>query len=96
MESALLQGVSTELSYRFALYGALFLKDERDPHDTFDQLKNIYDVRSGLVHGSRVDARKRERATKEASAIVKAVVRKAVEDGWPDHKKLNRSALNEG
>lgn len=94
LEAALLPGVSTELSYRFALYGALFLKDERNPVVTFDQLKNIYDVRSGLVHGSKVDFKKRERATMDVPDIVKAVIYKAVAQGWPDRQQLNRSALD--
>ena len=72
----------------------VFLRDERDPVVTFDQLKNIYDVRSGLVHGSKVDVKKRERATTDVLDIVKAVIYKAVERGWPDHKRLNQSALD--
>jgi hypothetical protein len=93
LEAALLQGVETELSYRFALYGALFLQDERSPEETFTQLRDVYTIRSKLVHGSKVDATKREQAIKDARDIVKAIILKAIENGWPDPRQLNRRAL---
>jgi len=97
LEAALLQDFEQELSYRFALYGALFLQEERNPTETFNQLKNIYLIRSRLVHGGKIDAKKdakkREQAIQDAPEIVKAVVLKAIEHGWPDHKQLDQTAL---
>lgn len=93
LEAALLQGVETELSYRLALYGALFLQDERDPEETFKQLRDVYTTRSKLVHGSKVDAAKREQAIIDARDIIKAIMLKAIENGWPNKGQLDRRAL---
>ena len=93
LEAALLQGVETELSYRFALYGALFLQDERVPEETFKQLRDVYTTRSKLVHGSKVDAAKREQAIIDARDITKAIMLKAIENGWPNKGQLDRRAL---
>jgi hypothetical protein len=91
LEAALLSGVPTELSYRFCLYGSLFLRDERDPTSTFDQLKQIYNVRSKLVHGSRIKPAERHAAEKTAEDLAKAVSarqsdtagpRRACSTGW--------------
>lgn len=93
LEAALLSGITSELSYRFSLYGALFLRDSRDPRRTFDQLHNIYSVRSKLVHGSRVNATHRQAAEADAAELALAVVRKSVESGWPDAEVLNHLAF---
>lgn len=93
LEAALLKGAQTELSYRFALYGALFLRDERRSKETFDQLRKVYAVRSNLVHGSATKAGEREEALKLASDIGRAVTLRAIEHGWPDPEDLDRQAL---
>jgi len=93
LEAALLKGVEIELSYRFALYGSLFLRNERNPEETFKKLRNIYSVRSKLVHGSTIEARKREQAIKDAPDIAKAVILRAVEHGWPNPQHLDQDAL---
>jgi hypothetical protein len=92
LEAALLGGVDSELSYRFSLYGALFLAETRDVDDTFVRLRNVYDVRSRLVHGSPVNPAKREAATNDAQEFARAVVLKSVESGWPDTKDLDAQA----
>lgn len=93
LEGALLKGIKNELSYRFSLYGALFLRDEIDPRETFRRLKNIYDVRSSLVHGSRVRESDREQAELDAADLTKQILLKAIETGWPDERELNKAAL---
>ncbi len=93
LEAALLNNSTTELSYRFSLYGALFLRDSRDPKQTYDQLKNIYSVRSRLVHGSRVNQVHHQAAEKDARELALAVVRKSVDFGWPDKETLDRVAI---
>jgi hypothetical protein len=95
LEAALLQGIKDELRYRFALYGALFLRAERDPLGTMEDLKKVYDVRSSLVHGSRVNATERNEAEGLARELAKRVLKRAVDHGWPDHSELNRVALTE-
>jgi hypothetical protein len=96
LEAALLSGMEDELSYRFRLYGALFLRDELSPTETFDRLKNMYRFRSSLVHGNKSKKMKAEdvaRATTDAPILAKAVIRKAIEVGWPDQKVLDGIAL---
>ena len=93
LEAALLSGTTTELSFRFALYGALFLRDQYDARQTFDRLTNVYRVRSQLVHGSRVNAAHRASADKDAADLAKAVVLKSVEMGWPDKEILDQAAI---
>ena len=65
LQAALLTGPPIELSYEVALYAALLLHDERDPRETFDKLANVYDVRSKLVHRSRIAPGKRERTVND-------------------------------
>jgi hypothetical protein len=96
LEAALLQGVETELAYRFSLYGALFLSDRRDAQATFQQLRRIYKVRSKLVHGAPVSAVVRHGAEAEASDLATTVAKKAIEEAWPNTKSLDELALKTG
>lgn len=96
LEAALLQGFNDELKYRFALYGSLFLADSTDPQKTFAKLKNMYDVRSKLVHGSSVPPTKRQQALEDAPELAKAIILKAIEHGWPEQKALDALALTRG
>jgi hypothetical protein len=59
----------------------------------FDQLRNIYDVRSKLVHGSPIKAEKRAQAINDIPGIAKAVILRAIETDWPNPKRLDRDAL---
>jgi hypothetical protein len=94
LEAAMLAGTKTELSYRFSLYGALFLRDELEPLETFRRLKNIYDVRSNLVHGGRTKSDANISANRDAPELSRAVTRKAIESGWPEPKLLDSLALS--
>jgi hypothetical protein len=94
LEAALLKGSKTELSYRFALYDALFLREELDPIKTFGRLRKIYDNRSKLVHGGKLSASDLHATAHEAAELAKAVTRKAIESGWPDAEKLTAQALD--
>lgn len=93
LEAALLKNTTSEVAYRFSLYGAVFLRDRRDPRDTFDRLRNIYDLRSRLVHGSRMNTAHRKTAESDARELLRAVVLKAVETGWPEAEALDAEAL---
>ena len=77
----------------FALYGALFLREDRPPAKTFEALKRIYRVRSDMVHGTPPKPEDRHQAAKDAADIARAVIRRSLESGWPDTKKLDRMAL---
>ena len=54
LERLLLSGVEGELSYRFALRGATVLSCKKGGAQSFhDNLKEFYNLRSSIVHGSR-------------------------------------------
>jgi hypothetical protein len=93
LEAALLGVSKDELSYRFKLYGSLFLRDVRDPQTTFAKLGKIYDVRSKLVHGTPISPDAYRKAADDARDLALAVVKKAVEADWPDKKALDKLAL---
>ena len=93
LESALLKGIKQELRYRFALYGALFLRDKFPPEETFEKLKAVYDMRSDVVHGSSVKAADREKIEKDAEVLAGAVALEIIQKGWPSHSELNALAL---
>ncbi|MCW3101228.1 MAG: hypothetical protein JWL77_6846 [Chthonomonadaceae bacterium] len=93
LEAALLEGTRSELAYRFRLYGALFLTAERNSEATAEELKEIYEVRSRLVHGTPVPAPRLRAAEATARTLATAVARKAVENGWPTSAALDELAL---
>ena len=95
LEAAVLGALEarTELAYRFSLYGSLFLRQVRDPATTFERFKRVYDTRSRLVHGSRINPADRSAAEVDAADLTRAVILRAVEIGWPDPKALNLAAL---
>jgi Apea-like HEPN len=93
LEAALLSGTTTELAYRFRLYGALFLADTFDPQETFKRLKNIYEIRSKLVHGGSIKRENLVAAQTDVVPLARAVIRKSVELGWPDGTSLDMQAV---
>ena len=50
LESALLSGVSTELSYRLSLRAAKLLGGRRDPQQVFRFVQCLYNIRSKIIH----------------------------------------------
>jgi hypothetical protein len=94
LEAALLGVDRDELTYRFKLYGSLFLRDLYDPKETFGRLGKIYKVRSKLVHGSPVAPTTYQEVRKDAKELAVTVVKKCVEDGWPSRDVLNEMALS--
>jgi Apea-like HEPN len=93
LEAALLGQGGGELSFRFSLYGALFLQPEYDPAETFQRLKRIYATRSRLFHGSAVDARQLHQTSLDAAELAKAVTLKSITTAWPSTDALNALAI---
>jgi len=50
LESSLLFEVDSELSYRIAVRGAALLNKKRNPEETYEILRKLYDTRSKIVH----------------------------------------------
>ncbi|HZN14386.1 MAG TPA: hypothetical protein VFB78_08985 [Acidimicrobiales bacterium] len=92
LEAALLGGASTELRYRFSLYGALFLRAELNPAMVFTKLQSIYDARSSLVHGTALQRPLAEVAS-DAADLARAVLRRSLLYEWPSASALNQTAL---
>ncbi len=93
LEAALLDQSNSELAYKFRLYGALFLQKVRQPSETFEALKSIYEARSKLVHGGTLRPADRKIAEERARDLAGAVMLHAIEHGWPDPAELNKLAL---
>ena len=92
LEAALLGGTTTELAYKFRLYGALYISDGT-PQAAFDEFKEVYTVRSNLVHGTPVTRERHHAADLLARRLTIAVLKKAIEMGWPEPSTLDRLAL---
>jgi len=59
LEALLMKGITAELSYRFALRGATASTwNGGDKKESFNQLRDFYEVRSNIVHGSHVEPTK--------------------------------------
>jgi len=65
---------------------------QRKKANAVDQ-SSSYEVRSRLVHGSRVNAVHRRTAEINAADLVRAIVRKSIEVGWPDRETLDQQAM---
>jgi hypothetical protein len=102
LEGVLLPGVRDELSYRFRLSGALFLGEtQEERRNLFSQLRDCYDIRSYLAHGShdkkrRPPSEERIRETAElAWSLCAGSLRKAILYGWPTIEGLTDAAIGE-
>jgi hypothetical protein len=74
LEALLMKGISTELSYRFALRGATVLTwNGGDRRDSFNQLRDFYDIRSDIVHGSHPDPSKLTDARSSGEKALRAI-----------------------
>lgn len=79
------QARTSDLSYRFRLHGALYLSDDRQDRTTvWDQLSDLYNIRSRAVHGSKYPQHGEAR---EWGAVARQLASKgllkAVHDGFP-------------
>lgn len=53
LESALLPGMNSELSYRLALRAAKLLRSQREPKEVFEHMQCLYRVRSEIIHANQ-------------------------------------------
>jgi hypothetical protein len=93
LEATLLSKAKSELNFRFALYGAALLKHTRPPEETFANLRNVYKMRSKLVHGSEYTDSERTEAGRQARELVQRVLLEALVGDWPDENKLLKLLL---
>ena len=97
LEALLLGDTSSELSYRFALNGAVFLASSAgERRALYDELSELYKARSSLVHGSRRPrpndlARLRDVARRAATEGLL----KALRTGWPTGEDFLAALLDD-
>jgi hypothetical protein len=91
LESVLLQGEKAELALRFRLCGAYFLA----PHDAdtrraiSQQLRELYRVRSEIVHGDQRRSLQAVKAVRaQARALAAQTLVKGLQEGWPTRDSL--------
>jgi hypothetical protein len=95
LEALLAPGSQTEVGYRFAVNGARYLMDEGKREDTYRILKQLYDVRSKLVHGGSVPAKHDiGQLRNTARRLTASGLSKAILHGWPTADDFTAAALS--
>lgn len=80
-------GEQTEIRYRFAVRGAALLaKTRNERYDRFKELQAVYDLRSSVVHGRRVEQERLQMLTKVAEESLREV--------WRSYFDHHRDASN--
>lgn len=84
-----------ELGFRFALNGAYATgaKDGERPQ-VFEQLREVYNIRSKLVHGATVDLARLPIAAIRARELSAKILRRGLDSGWLDQDDFQRLALS--
>lgn len=94
LEATFLHGVRDELRFRFALYGAWFLgMDRTDRLRLFDELKDLYDARSRIVHGTALLPHEIEALSALARRVSSVTLLRALRQGWPSAEALADAPL---
>lgn len=85
----------TELSHRFRLHGAHYLaNDPSERADLFRSLRDLYAMRSQLVHGSKYPQPAAIHAMRDdAHELARRGLLRAVHDGFPTADQFNRWTL---
>lgn len=94
LEAILLPGLQGENSYRFRLNGAKYLgSDAAERRLLHDNLKQIYEVRSKLVHGAPPKRGELKDLRREARDLAARCLLKALIEGWPSGAAFETLAL---
>lgn len=96
LEATLLpEDAAPELGFRFALFGAWYLAQEKDDRaQLFTRFSAVYKVRSDIAHGSRIRRPEElETVASDARELTAAVLLRALRAGWPTPDGLRAAAL---
>jgi Apea-like HEPN len=95
LESVLLTGANQELSFRFRLFGGRYLAaGSESPRAILAELKDLYELRSNLVHGSKfpTPAAVGAAASRSRELAARALL-KCLAHGWPTLRGFEDVAL---
>ncbi len=84
-----------ELSFRFALFGSFAcgaVNAERP--ELYTQFKRIYETRSKIVHGSRVEGAALQETVRTAKVLTSRLLRRGLESGWMSQEELRAAVLS--
>lgn len=85
LESLLTADDRLELRYRFSLRGAEILGEQgKDKRHAFKDFRNLYDLRSSIVHGGNVDTRKLREAKSFGETSLRSIWWWYFEKAWND------------
>lgn len=84
------------MRFRLAVFGAHYVGHGLDERRAFFRdFQTVYDVRSGLVHGTRrYSPEEVQVAARLARRLASAVLLKALDAGWPTQEQLRDIVLS--
>jgi hypothetical protein len=86
-----------ELSFRLALFGSFACGvDRAERSDLYRLFKHVYDTRSKIVHGSRVEGPALQEVARTAKLLTSRVLRRGLESGWMSQDELRAAVLSGG
>lgn len=95
LEALFVPGLAGENGYRFRLNGARYLgSTEIERREIYSDLKDLYALRSQLVHGGPARERELRDARMIARSLTGRALRKALKEGWPTATVFEDSALS--
>jgi hypothetical protein len=86
-----------EYRFKFSLFGSWYLAAETGERKRlFNDLHEIYDARSNIVHGMTPEAQASiSDKAKKARVLCARLFVKGLEEGWPSHEMLKMKALED-
>lgn len=93
LESFLLGEKEGEYRFKFGLFGAWYLGSNVEEREAIARdLREIYDVRSEIVHGSIPNNERIAEIARRARDLAARMIIKALESGWPSHDQLRKGS----
>jgi hypothetical protein len=85
-----------DLAYRFRMHGAYWMGSAASRASTFRDLRDLYDMRSRLVHGGKYPSKKEIAASADVAQQLAAVgLRRALHEQFPSAKLFNEMLLGQ-
>ncbi|MGH8524520.1 MAG: hypothetical protein ACREXY_09965, partial [Gammaproteobacteria bacterium] len=86
---------SSELSFRFALYGAHVIgSSAEDRRNLYRDFRDVYITRSGIVHGLAMKPADVDKNAAVARRLAAQTLLRGLESGWPSQESLRDATLS--